>query len=117
MTLLVLLMSLLASDPVLSAGDEATVKVMRQFIFPSPAFYAQPVAELELGQVLTILEDGNQWFRVSASSSLSGWVHATALTAASAGSGSVSSGSGSVKSAGLPTATKAQRASSPSCEA
>ncbi len=96
MTLLVLLMSLLASDPVLSTGDEATVKVMRQYIFPSPAFYAQPVAELELGQVLTILEVGNQWFRVSASSTLSGWVHATALTAASAGSGSVSSGSGSV---------------------
>lgn len=96
MAFVVLMLSLLASDPALSAGDEATVKVMRQYIFPSPAFYSQPVAELALGQVLTILEVGNQWFRVSATSSLSGWVHATALTSASAGSGSVSSGSGSV---------------------
>jgi hypothetical protein len=96
MAFLVLLMSLLASDPGFSPGDEASVKVMRQFIFPSPAFYAQPVAELALGQVLTILEVGNQWYRVSATSSLSGWVHSTALASASAGSGSVSSGSGSV---------------------
>ena len=96
MAFAVLVLSLLAASPVLSSGDEATVKVMRQYIFPSPAFYSQPLAELQLGQVLTILEVGNQWFRGSASSSLSGWVHATALTSASAGSGSVSSGSGSV---------------------
>lgn len=96
MTFLVLLLSLMASDTGLSPGDEASVKVMRQFMFPSPAFYAQPLAELALGQVLTILEVGNQWYRVSASSSLSGWVHGTALTSASAGSGTVASGSGSV---------------------
>ncbi len=96
MAVLALMLALLASDTALSAGDEATVKVMRQYVFPSPAFYAQPIAELELGQVLTVLEVGNQWFRVSVSSSLSGWVHATALTSASAGSGSVQSGSGSV---------------------
>ncbi len=95
MTILMVL-AVLATDPIIAPGDQVTVKVLSQHLFPSPAFYSQPVAELALGQVLTVLESGTQWFRVSASSSLTGWVHSSAITPASAGSGSVGSGSGAV---------------------
>jgi len=79
-------------------GDQAAVKVMRQYLYPTPAFYAQPLLELTLGQVLTVLEVGSSWYRVSATTSTSGWVHSTALAAASSGSGTVGSGSGGVTS-------------------
>lgn len=90
-----LLMAALASGSGFQAGDEAAVKVMRQFLYPTPAFYAQPLLELALGQVLTVVEVGGAWYRVTTASDQTGWVHSTALAAASAGSGTVGSGSGS----------------------
>lgn len=94
--LFLLLTALSGSGGAYAAGDEATVKVLSQNLFPSPAFYAQPIAQLSLGQVLEILEAGTGWYRVETSSGQTGWVHGSALTTASGGSGTVSSGSGSV---------------------
>jgi hypothetical protein len=95
MMAVLLLMAALASDTGFQPGDDAAVKVMRQFLYPTPAFYAQPLLELALGQVLTVVEVGSAWYRVSTASDQTGWVHSTALAAASSGSGTVGSGSGS----------------------
>jgi len=89
-----LLMAALATGSGFQPGDQVAVKVMRQYLYPTPAFYSQPLLELALGQILTVLEVGNSWYRVSTSASESGWVHSTALAAASSGSGTVGSGSG-----------------------
>jgi hypothetical protein len=89
-----LLLTALASGTGFEPGAEVAVKVMRQYLYPTPAFYAQPLLELALGQVLTVVEVGTAWYRVSTASDQTGWVHSTALAAASSGSGTVGSGSG-----------------------
>lgn len=94
--LFLLLAALSGAGGQFEPGDEAAVKVLSQHLFPTPAFYAQPVADLALGQVLDILEAGAGWYRVETASGQTGWVHSSALTTASAGSGTVASGSGSV---------------------
>jgi hypothetical protein len=95
MVSLLLALALGGSDAAPAPGDEVTVMVMRQYLFPTPAFYARPLAELELGQELIVLQVSGQWLEAAASS-LTGWVHMTAVTGADAGSGTVASGSGSV---------------------
>ena len=83
-------------DPIV--GGSATVKIQSQHIFPRPVFYATPVGELVFGNTVTILEESSDWFRVSTSSGITGWVHATSLTGAVLGSGQIGSGSGDVTS-------------------
>jgi hypothetical protein len=92
--MVLLLVAVLASDTGFQPGDEAAVKVMRQFLYPTPAFYAQPLLELTLGQVLTVVELGGAWYRVSTASDQTGWVHSTALAGASTGSGTAGASSG-----------------------
>lgn len=86
-----------AEDPP-EAGSQATVKVRSQHMFPRPVFYAEPLAELSFGEVLTLGESSGDWFRATRSGGTSGWVHATALTGAVAGEGDIGSGSGEVSS-------------------
>ena len=98
-----LLAGLLAAGAVLAedqpqAGSQATVKVQSQHLFPRPVFYAEPVAELSFGEVLSLGEQQGDWFRATRSGGVSGWVHATALTGAVAGEGDIGSGSGDVSS-------------------
>lgn len=96
MILLLLVAALSGIAGEYAPGDEATVKVLSQHLFPSPAFYTQPIANLALGQVLEILEAGAGWYRVETAAGQTGWVHSSAITTASAGTGTVASGSGSV---------------------
>jgi hypothetical protein len=87
----------MAEDPP-EAGGQATVKVRSQHLFPRPVFYAEPVAELSFGEVLSLGEKDGDWFMATRSGGTSGWVHATALTGAVAGEGDIGSGSGEVSS-------------------
>src|SRR6056297_3329316 len=86
-----------AEDPP-EAGSQATVKVRSQHLFPRPVFYAEPLAELSFGEVLTLGESSDDWFRATRSNGITGWIHSTALTGAVAGEGDIGSGSGEVSS-------------------
>jgi len=94
--LLIAALPLAGDDPVV--GGSATVKIQSQHVFPRPVFYATPVGELEFGNTVTILEESSDWFRVSTSSGITGWVHATSLTGAVLSGGQIGSGSGDVTS-------------------
>jgi len=86
-----------AEDPPQSGG-QATVKVQEQHMFPRPVFYAEPVAQLSFGEVLSLGERDGDWFMATRSGGTSGWVHATALTGAVSGEGDIGEGSGEVSS-------------------
>jgi hypothetical protein len=80
------------------AGGQATVKVQSQHMFPRPVFYAEPVASLSFGEVLTLGEQQGDWFMATRAGGTSGWVHSTALTGAVSGDGDIGEGSGEVSS-------------------
>jgi hypothetical protein len=94
--LLILAASFADDEP--EVGQQATVKVRDQNLFPRPVFYAQPVCGLQFGQVLDVLESEGDWFRCSTSDGRTGYVHRTSLTGAVMGEGEVGEGSGEISS-------------------
>ncbi|HPR23476.1 MAG TPA: SH3 domain-containing protein [Candidatus Sabulitectum sp.] len=81
---------LMAGDTPVEPGGSATVKIREQHLFPSPVFYAQPIAELSFGEVVQVTGEQGDWFSVETSAGTQGWVHATALTGALLSQGSES---------------------------
>ncbi|PIE53141.1 hypothetical protein CSA37_03300 [Candidatus Fermentibacteria bacterium] len=79
--------SVTADDTPVQTGGQATVKIQEQHLFPSPVFYAQPVAELSFGQVVNVTGRQGDWFSVETEGQ-EGWVHSTALTGALLSQGS-----------------------------
>jgi hypothetical protein len=79
-------------------GEEATIQIRSQHLFPRPVFYATPLGELEFGDVVTLLEECEDWFMIRTASGATGWVHATSVTGAVLSGGSVGSGSTEVTS-------------------
>ncbi|MBD3369608.1 hypothetical protein GF402_04510 [Candidatus Fermentibacteria bacterium] len=94
--LLLLAASFADDEP--EVGQQATVKVRGQHMFPRPVFYAQPVCGLDFGEVVDVLESEDDWFHCSTSGGLAGWIHGTSLTGAVIGEGEVGEGSGEVSS-------------------
>lgn len=78
-----------AEETPVEPGGSATVKIQEQHLFPSPVFYAQPIAELTFGQVVQVTGEQGDWFSVE-TGGLQGWVHTTALTGAILSEGSQS---------------------------
>ena len=87
---LVMVSSLYADETPIEPGGSATVKIMEQHIFPQPVFYAQPVGDLQFGEVVDVTGEQGDWFSIETSAGTSGWVHATALTGALLSQGSES---------------------------
>jgi hypothetical protein len=81
-----------------AVGEDATVQIQNQHLFPRPVFYATPVGELDFGDVVHILGESDDWFEVRTASGGTGWVHSTSVTGAVLSGGGVGSGSGEVTS-------------------
>lgn len=82
--------SLFGDDTPVEPGGSATVKIREQHIFPTPVFYAQPVGELQFGEVVDVTGEQGDWFSIETSAGVQGWVHTTALTGAILSQGSQS---------------------------
>jgi len=87
---LVLVSSMYADETPIEPGGSATVKIMEQHVFPQPVFYAQPVGDLQFGEVVDVTGVQGDWFSIETAGGTSGWVHATALTGALLSQGSES---------------------------
>jgi len=88
--LLILVSSLYGDETPVEPGGSATVKIREQHIFPTPVFYAQPVGELDFGEVVDVTGEQGDWFSIETASGVQGWVHSTALTGALLSQGSQS---------------------------